>query len=345
MLTDAPRLHPITLRFPPDWEKAYAEGTLERFRLQTRVAFAVALCNLLGVGAWFLATVPVAQGGRAIGLAFMVSAIPALLALIVALSPLYRRGRGIALGGSILGTGLALAGVSLLVPTNLGATVTTVSVVVVLLFGFVFLSTSLADAAPAGLVVAVAALAATAYAGEDWAYRSAFWLGIFSALAGSAGAGYFVEKYVRRDFAQARLLEAERHRSERLLLNVLPAPIAERLKSGEEPIADAYPETTVLFADIVDFTGISSRVSPDQMVGMLNAVFIDSRPDMDSRRSRRSATRTWSSAGCRRRGSTTPRRSPRWRSRCRPWYASTSRRPASSCAFGSGSTPDRSSRA
>jgi len=40
--------------------------------------------------------------------------------------------------------------------------------------------------------------------------------------------------------SSSRLLEAERRRSERLLLNVLPAPFAERLKSGEEPIADAY---------------------------------------------------------------------------------------------------------
>ncbi len=51
-----------------------------------------------------------------------------------------------------------------------------------------------------------------------------------------------------------RALALEQQRSERLLRNVLPAPIAARLKAGEEPIADAFAEVTVLFADIVDFT-------------------------------------------------------------------------------------------
>src|SRR5215217_4518034 len=72
---------------------------------------------------------------------------------------------------------------------------------------------------------------------------------------------------------QHRLLLAEQERSERLLLNVLPAPIAARLKAGEEVIADAFPEVTVLFADIVDFTRRSQRTSPAQVVATLNELF------------------------------------------------------------------------
>jgi class 3 adenylate cyclase len=68
-------------------------------------------------------------------------------------------------------------------------------------------------------------------------------------------------------------LEAEQARSEALLLNLLPAPIAERLKRGEEPIADSCTEVTVLFADIVGFTALSTRVSPGEMVQMLNRIF------------------------------------------------------------------------
>jgi class 3 adenylate cyclase len=86
-------------------------------------------------------------------------------------------------------------------------------------------------------------------------------------------AGYVVESGLRRDFVLRRELAAEREKSERLLLNVLPASIAERLKSGEEVIADAHPEATILFADIVDFSDISSRVAPDRLVGLLNTVF------------------------------------------------------------------------
>ena len=70
-----------------------------------------------------------------------------------------------------------------------------------------------------------------------------------------------------------RALQLEQERSERLLLNVLPAPIAERLKAGEAVIADAFPEVTVLFADIVDFTRRSRRIGPAQVVQALNELF------------------------------------------------------------------------
>ncbi len=61
--------------------------------------------------------------------------------------------------------------------------------------------------------------------------------------------------------------------NERLLLNILPAPIADRLKSGEDEIADYFPEITVLFADIVGFTELSEDCSPDELVAMLNSLF------------------------------------------------------------------------
>jgi len=67
--------------------------------------------------------------------------------------------------------------------------------------------------------------------------------------------------------------EREHERSERLLLNVLPAPVARRLKRGEEVIADAYPEATVLFADIVGFTPLSADLPPERVVELLDEVF------------------------------------------------------------------------
>jgi len=70
-----------------------------------------------------------------------------------------------------------------------------------------------------------------------------------------------------------RLLLAEQERSERLLLNVLPAPIATRLKAGEAVIADAFPEVSVLFADLVDFTRRSHRIGPARVVATLNELF------------------------------------------------------------------------
>jgi class 3 adenylate cyclase len=70
-----------------------------------------------------------------------------------------------------------------------------------------------------------------------------------------------------------RALAAEQQRSERLLLNVLPAPIAARLKQSKGVIADVFPEATVLFADLVDFTRRSQRSSPQEVVQGLNDLF------------------------------------------------------------------------
>ncbi len=76
----------------------------------------------------------------------------------------------------------------------------------------------------------------------------------------------------RLEEAHRQLLEAQ-YRSEKLLLNILPAPVAERLKQGEKIIADGFPEATVMFADLVDFTLIASHMSPEQVFGMLNEIF------------------------------------------------------------------------
>jgi class 3 adenylate cyclase len=70
-----------------------------------------------------------------------------------------------------------------------------------------------------------------------------------------------------------RLLRAEQDRSEQLLGNVLPGPIADRLKRGEEVIADGFPEVTVLFADLVDFTRRSQRSRPERVVRVLDDLF------------------------------------------------------------------------
>lgn len=61
--------------------------------------------------------------------------------------------------------------------------------------------------------------------------------------------------------------------NERLLLNILPPPIAERLKAGDSRIADSFDSVSVLFADIVGFTELASSVSADSLVELLNELF------------------------------------------------------------------------
>src|SRR5204862_128623 len=67
------------------------------------------------------------------------------------------------------------------------------------------------------------------------------------------------------------LAEAHR-RSETLLLNILPAPIAERLKRGAGTIADHFDEVTVLFADLVGFTQFAAQLPPARVVSLLDEV-------------------------------------------------------------------------
>jgi class 3 adenylate cyclase len=68
-------------------------------------------------------------------------------------------------------------------------------------------------------------------------------------------------------------LSNEQEKSERLLLNILPQVIAEQLKEKPSHIADGFAEVTILFADIVGFTQLSERLSPTQVVNLLNEIF------------------------------------------------------------------------
>jgi class 3 adenylate cyclase len=69
------------------------------------------------------------------------------------------------------------------------------------------------------------------------------------------------------------VIENKNRENEQLLLNVLPAPIANRLRSGEVGIADGFAEVTVAFADIVGFTALTSDMPPQEVVTLLNGLF------------------------------------------------------------------------
>lgn len=88
-------------------------------------------------------------------------------------------------------------------------------------------------------------------------------LKIFAARAGAE---------LERQITDAALKESQ-ERSERLLLNVLPLQIAERLKQDTSAIAEQFDEVTILFADIVGFTPLSAQIQPTELVNLLNEIF------------------------------------------------------------------------
>jgi adenylate cyclase len=68
-------------------------------------------------------------------------------------------------------------------------------------------------------------------------------------------------------------LHTEKERSEALLLNILPRTVVDRIGRGETVIADRVTEATILFSDLVDFTSITARLSPEETVKLLELVF------------------------------------------------------------------------
>jgi class 3 adenylate cyclase len=123
--------------------------------------------------------------------------------------------------------------------------------------------TTLADAAPHIDAAARAGLFAMNLAGPS--------IAAFLALL------YFTTERNRARAALAQehqLLEAEQARSERLLLNILPATIAEQLRDGATTIAESQPDVSILFADIVGFTPLGDALGAHALVELLNEVFV-----------------------------------------------------------------------
>eukprot|EP00002_Diphylleia_rotans_P035887 TRINITY_DN786_c0_g1_i4.p1 TRINITY_DN786_c0_g1~~TRINITY_DN786_c0_g1_i4.p1 ORF type:complete len:1003 (+),score=225.94 TRINITY_DN786_c0_g1_i4:46-3054(+) len=89
-----------------------------------------------------------------------------------------------------------------------------------------------------------------------------------------------VERHNRRDFLLSCFADEEREKvmrqreeSERLLFNILPESVVEKNRSGDGKLIDTYDNVTVLFADIVGFTVLSSKLDAKSVVGMLNSLF------------------------------------------------------------------------
>ena len=96
---------------------------------------------------------------------------------------------------------------------------------------------------------------------------------VLNILGVTTTAYVLLQYFVRARERALAELEVERAKSERLLLNVLPASVASRLKESDQVIADAFPSASVLFADIVGFTPLAQELSPADAVAMLDRMF------------------------------------------------------------------------
>ena len=106
---------------------------------------------------------------------------------------------------------------------------------------------------------------------DDTLFYRHFVLNVVINIAALFAVMFYAVRQLYRAESEA---EREQQRSERLLVNILPAKVAQRLKDRpDETIADSYPEASVLFADMEGFTARATDLPPAELVGFLNAVF------------------------------------------------------------------------
>jgi len=96
---------------------------------------------------------------------------------------------------------------------------------------------------------------------------------VMNIVAISAIAFVLLYYFVYQNNAFLKLLRIEQDKSERLLLNILPAEIAEILKVENRVIADSYESVSIMFADLVGFTPMTAEMEPEKMVELLNEVY------------------------------------------------------------------------
>ncbi len=107
----------------------------------------------------------------------------------------------------------------------------------------------------------------------DWAFRSGFILSVITAWIMVVAVVWYALREIRR---AREAMEAEYERSERLLTNILPATIAQRLKDpSRNIIADKYDDASILFADIAGYTKRASDTTPTDLVRFLDRLYTD----------------------------------------------------------------------
>jgi class 3 adenylate cyclase len=262
-------LHPLTLRFHPALERQFWEAQRPALLWALRLTFLFATLGLLVTAPLSRATYPQASSVPFWAVPLGRAALPAtLLALtfarpFTAAAGLIRLAvAGYLVSGLALAARLATEGVG---PGGGGAYAMFALLTLFALHTLTrlpFVAATPLAAVYVGLWVAVMRTVPGTEPGVVAMYTVFLLLG----WAVAAGAGYLLERTSKQAWAQAQL-------AERLLLNILPAPIAERLKREPGVIADACEEITVLFADIVGFTALTARVPPEEMVRWLNEVF------------------------------------------------------------------------
>jgi class 3 adenylate cyclase len=264
-----------TLRFrDPSLELLYQTGAVESVRREARIGSSVSIGLWLLGGILLPSTAHVAPSVSTPTVLVMAGANLAALIPIRRMRTLDDALRLLLVLNILTGTALvALAAQTGLFERYAGPAVMLQSIFA-LFIARRFLLTAVAGAVEVSLLVAVAVSQ-----GILGGYVLDLFL-VVSTIAVGAGATYVIEDAARTGWYQRRLIETqqlelaqEKAKSDRLLRNVLPDQIADRLKEREATIADGVADATVLFADLVGFTPLAGQLAPAEVVRMLDDLF------------------------------------------------------------------------
>ncbi|HSJ71144.1 MAG TPA: adenylate/guanylate cyclase domain-containing protein [Acidimicrobiia bacterium] len=277
-------MHPVSLSFDDvDLEREFRSEYFVQSLASNRAAMILAAAQWAVFGAM---TIGVLDEDTGIDLAFRFAVLIPSVLIVLGLTflPSYGRWWTRATIAILLFNGVVWATQRTLI-TEVGVEWGYAPIMIILAFAFSLTRLRFLEASISGLVLIAYCLLAWALftddTGTDLLMAGFFMLAI--QLTGMAGA-YLLELSRRRLFLSEREVrhereraERERERAERLLRNVLPDPIAQRL--GEMPtdgaayIADGLDDVAVLFADIVGFTHQASRIPPTELVATLDDLF------------------------------------------------------------------------
>jgi adenylate cyclase len=261
----------VPLKFEPDVERLYAKHMLERFIPLGRLGVIIAIVAYIGYYYWDILLDPLAFSKT--GPIRLIVVLYLSICLRLTFLPVTRESPKLwphFVFITYTGTAIGLTSILSQLPNGLVAGIGG------LITGMIFVPAMVSGALQASAVmvsyVAISLVTMAVMGASKFEIINAVWW-VGGAVGFAVGFAYLLDVISRRAFHLERQLESEKQRSEALLLNILPAEIATRLKAQEEPLADTHESVSVLFADLAGFTDISRKMSAAELVNLLNDLF------------------------------------------------------------------------
>jgi adenylate cyclase len=276
LLSDAYRL-----RFPREEERRFKITNNKTSIIFIRVILATAILGYAVFGIADLWSLPITYPNAWIIRYGMICPIYSLV-LYLSFLPKFQRSLQRMAGVAHLVGGLGLVLImAIALPTEPGYRLYFLGLIFIIL-GIHFSRLKFVYASSLGWIITVAYVAVALFNvdklnSENPSFAIGFLVGNFFYLAFMNIAGMFVsymlEVSARSEFLQRRALAYEKRKSESLLFSILPQKIAKRLTQNRGTIAQEYPAASILFADIVNFTPLSERLTPTELISLLNDLF------------------------------------------------------------------------